>query len=195
MKKNNEHSIFVVSLVRILRFLKEKQFMKIGTLVTVFALIFPLLASAKLHRCEEGGRIIFRSDPCLNEAQYSESFTKSNFGKTAPNSKQPKPTATNVLDQAQTEKTNISDPECRFSYFSIGDKKGKQLALNAKQECLHNKALKNSGQNERSYEAYQLWKDHYEMMSNQRNQALDRSINNNKELNCRSDLMGGFRCH
>lgn len=108
-------------------------------------------------------------------------------------------------------------PECKFRYFTLGDDKGKVLAENAKQECIRNKALKAAGQaNGVSYDAYTLWKDHFEIESNRRNEALDRlnaanaanaaasaaasaaanaaANRPNRDMRCRPDNLGGLRC-
>lgn len=67
---------------------------------------------------------------------------------------------------------------CKFSYYVVGDEKGQALAADAKQECLRNEALKKEGRGaEARHEAYNLWKDHEQMTSYNRNEAINRTSN------------------
>lgn len=77
--------------------------------------------------------------------------------------------------------------KCRFSYYAIGDTKGKDLAAAAKQECLSNIEMKASGQ-PISLEAYNFWKDHHQIKSTQRSA-------NTKSMNCVPNGFGGMRCN
>ena len=109
---------------------------------------------------------------------------------------------------APTGKSEETPPECKFRYFTLGDDKGKVLAANAKQECLRNKALKAAGQaGGVTYEAYALWKDHFEVENNRRQQALNRSNAANaaasrnqqqparsQSLRCEKNYLGGMDC-
>ena len=63
---------------------------------------------------------------------------------------------------------------CRFSYFELGDSKGKALAADAKAECLSNLSAKALGQ-PTSLEAYDMWKDHSTQKSSERQNAGNRA--------------------
>jgi hypothetical protein len=63
---------------------------------------------------------------------------------------------------------------CKFSYFSLGDQKGKDLASAAKQECLDNIKAKATGQ-PTSTTAYGFWKDHSSQKSSERQNAMNRA--------------------
>ena len=76
--------------------------------------------------------------------------------------------------------------ECKFSYYAVGDEKGKVLAANAKQECLRNNEAKKEGR-ETSLEHYNFWKDHQQMMSTKRSA--------NRPVNCMPNGFGGMRCN
>jgi len=96
---------------------------------------------------------------------------------------------------APTGKSEETPPECKFRYFTLGDDKGKVLAANAKQECIRNKALKSNGQAGRvTYEAYMLWKDHFEVENNRRQQALNRSNAANAANAAANRPNPGMRC-
>ncbi len=77
--------------------------------------------------------------------------------------------------------------KCKFSYYAIGDTKGKDLATAAEQECLSNIAAKASGQ-AISLEAYNFWKDHHQIKSTQRSA-------NARSMNCVPNGFGGMRCN
>ena len=100
---------------------------------------------------------------------------------------------------AAVASTNVSanDPECQFTYYVNGDDKGKQLAFNASQECVSNNALRRSGKSVAGLQQYALWRDHYQMTTNARNQALERTKSpprQNSNYNCRPDGTGGLYC-
>ena len=63
---------------------------------------------------------------------------------------------------------------CKFSYFALGDEKGKTLAAAAKQECLDNIRAKASGQ-PTTLEAYGFWKDHSAQKSTDRQASITRA--------------------
>lgn len=93
-------------------------------------------------------------------------------------------------------------PECKFRYFTLGDDRGKVLASNAKQECIRNKALKDSGRaSAATYDAYTQWKDNFEIENTRRNQALNRANAANAAANrpklrmtCKPDFLGRLQC-
>jgi hypothetical protein len=110
-----------------------------------------------------------------------------------------------AVDQAMQKESST----CKFTYFSVGDQKGKDLASAAKQECLDNIKAKATGQ-PTSLTAYGFWKDHSSQKSSDRQNALNRasaadnaqatrqaiqnsqnSNNNfNKGFTCRKNVMG-----
>lgn len=109
---------------------------------------FPALCRADVYRCEEGGGIVYRSEPCKGQ--------KINTPRSA--------TPTQKRELTETEKV-AADPECSFHYFKIGDDKGKQLAKDASKECKNNRLLKLAGKGKDvTLDAYNMWKDHYEQM-------------------------------
>lgn len=76
--------------------------------------------------------------------------------------------------------------ECKFSYYTVGDEKGKVLAANAKEECLRNLEAKKTGQAV-SLEQYNLWKDHRQISETQRSRA--------RVMNCNPNGAGGQYCY
>lgn len=64
--------------------------------------------------------------------------------------------------------------ECKFSYFSVGDEKGKRLADNAKAECLRNNEARLNGEST-SLEHYTFWNDHRTAKSINRQGAITRA--------------------
>lgn len=92
--------------------------------------------------------------------------------------------ATEAKSQAMNEAMNEGvaaakeSGKCVFSYHTLGDNKGKQLAKAAREECYKNEGLKKAGQNSQvSLEAYNMWRDHHQMMSNRRDASVQRSQN------------------
>lgn len=120
-------------------------------------------------------------------------------------------------DAAQSKAKAIAQQspaqECTFSFFSIGDEKGKRLAANAKTECLQNNAARLNGE-PTSLEHYTFWNDHHSRKSSNRQAAITRansdtnalmtrgaiddaaSKSKNKTTNCRPNFSGtGFDCN
>jgi len=95
--------------------------------------------------------------------------------------------------------------ECKFSYFTTGDEKGKTLAANAKEECLRNIEAKKAGKSV-SLEDYNFWKDHYSQKSANRQAAISRASSDanaratqqaignsgseNRKFTCKPNLLG-----
>lgn len=90
--------------------------------------------------------------------------------------------ASGLREKAQTMRTDDAiqnamareSGQCKFSYFAVGDTKGKALAAAAKQECLDNIAAKASGR-PGSTQAYAMWKDHSSAKTTERNNAAAQS--------------------
>lgn len=83
-----------------------------------------------------------------------------------------------------------SSGKCKFEYFVIGDDKGKQLALAAKEECLNNEALRKVGKEYQvRLDAYNAWKDQHQMTQNRRSAAIANGQNAeaNRQLNQKLD--------
>lgn len=97
-------------------------------------------------------------------------------------------------------------PQCKFQYFSIGDKRGKELSDLAKRECLENMVKEREGQPPKD-RYFRLWQDHHNRTSNERQQAMNRSAiiqNQNNAMQrpgmppnykCRPDGIGGVNCN
>ena len=88
---------------------------------------------------------------------------------------------------------------CEFSYYVLGDEKGKALAQNAKKECERNNILKAQGRSsEISLEHYTYWKDHRQIAVQRREAAVTRgaaaATPKYVDLNCRPDGLGNLRC-
>jgi hypothetical protein len=77
--------------------------------------------------------------------------------------------------------------DCKFSYYSLGDNKGKILAAKAKEECVRNMEARKAGR-EVSTQDYSLWKDHHQMMATKRSSAR-------RTTNCMPNGFGGLRCN
>lgn len=85
--------------------------------------------------------------------------------------------------KAQTKKSG----KCSFSYYFLGDDKGKVLADAARDECYRNEELKGEGKGDQiSNEAYQRWREHREMTK--------RAPVQSKQMRCRTDYAGGLIC-
>jgi len=103
-------------------------------------------------------------------------------------------TETENLTQQDTMKeakdTAKKSGKCKFKYYEYNDDIGAQLAQAAGNECLNNEALKKTGQSSQvSLEAYNAWKDHYQITSNQRtvNQQRIQNAEANRQLNQKLD--------
>ncbi len=99
----------------------------------------------------------------------------------------------NTLDSSgfrqEVQRSQANGPTpvaCKFSYYAIGDEKGKALAANAKEECLRNIDSKRDG-TAPSLEHYNFWRDHRQLMVTIRNSR--------PTLNCVPNGFGGQRCN
>ncbi len=108
----------------------------------------------------------------------------------------PKPGAVSQPYQTPEPAKVEIPPECRFRYFALSDEKGKALSSNASKECIRNNAFKASGQPAAvTYEAYTLWKDHFQIESARRSRA--NAANRPKQpMKCKPDFFsrGEFTC-
>lgn len=196
-------------MVKILRVYRSSAMKGIAALLVALA-ITP--ASAQIVRCQDG---VFRAASDCPGARKPD-------GVTNPVTRTPSPAPAApaylpgsvgsyvgaIMDRAKPQEPDKADqtpPECKFRYFNYADEKGKVLALNAKQECIRNKALKESGDTKgATYDAYKLWKDNFEMESARRNQAVNRAnaanaanANANKpkpRMTCKPDYLGRLQC-
>lgn len=105
---------------------------------------------------------------------------------------QPTDTLADTPTDTLTKGKYVNDKKCSFSYYAIGDEKGRQLAAAARDECRRNEMLKTDGrESEVSYEAYNLWKDHRMMTK----RATPPPVPAMKpSIHCRPDYLGGYTC-
>lgn len=168
--------------------------MHIRLLFALSVLALPVSTWADIYSCEENGSKVLRSEPCAKESVRAPK-SRGATTRTIPADDKPsedKPTSGLPSPHNKSART---DPECRFSYYVYGDEKGKALAANAKEECLRNKILRRDGQaGAMTLDAYRLWKDHFEIVSNNRNQAINRA-NSYRDFTCTSNGTGGLRCN
>lgn len=181
--------------------------------VTLLLLVLAGASQAQLRKCVAPDGKITYSDVLCNSAA-STSSIKNADGNSLDSSgaRQQTRISRSEKDEAESnERLNMmrqSTPqECKFSYFAVGDEKGKTLAANAKEECLKNIEAKRTGR-ETSLDDYNLWKDHSSQKSAARqasisranteasNRATQSSINGvadavrNKSYTCKPNIMG-----
>jgi hypothetical protein len=84
-----------------------------------------------------------------------------------------------ISKQKQQENLAIADAirrnppaECRFTYFALGDPRGKALAENAKKECVENAIARLQGGNS-SFDAQRLWQAQHDSKGTSRRAAVD----------------------
>lgn len=116
-------------------------------------------------------------------------------------------------DQLDNEIANLmANPpiQCRYKYHSLGDEKGKALAIAARKECIMNIRASKLGQPQ-SKTDYALWNDHFNQTAVSRQNGIANAQANNRAIQksmegigreapktnftCRKNIMGdGFDC-
>ena len=168
--------------------------MKKAISVTLLLILATSCAQAQLRKCTApDGRVTYSDVLCASSS--STGSIKNPNGNSLDSSGQ------RGLVSAQQERKDESDrreqklasasppQECKFSYFSIGDEKGKTLAANAKAECLQNNAAKLNGQ-PISLEHYNFWRDHSSQKSASRQAAASRSNDASNAANTQNSING-----
>ncbi len=132
--------------------------MKASVLVFYIAFGFTTTVYAELRKCVgSDGKVTYSDVLCVSGTK-SESGVRINENSIDASGdralvKQHK--GKEAVESAMRDGTG----KCKFSYYSLGDDTGKQLAANAKKECLENIAATATGQ-ATSDQAYQRYKDH-----------------------------------
>lgn len=140
--------------------------------LVLWALLFPLAAFAQVHKCAgPGGKVILTDKPCAPADSLGVMVVRPNTLDTseghAANARQ--------LDAIEASQIAANPPaQCRFKAFKYGDKQGQLLRDRATQECVQNIIAAKQGK-PTSTEAYQMWRDHFNQTSNDRNAALARA--------------------
>ncbi len=133
----------------------------------LFLLIVVGTSHAQVYKCKnDNGATEYSDRPCTNAQALRIDKKPDGAPATTGN---PNERALRIMEADRRAK-EPPPIECRFSSYTYGDSKGKVLAANAKQECLHNIELKAQGRdNEASMQNYQLWRDHHQMEQASRN--------------------------
>lgn len=97
----------------------------------------------------------------------------------------------NRAEQIRSDAKASGTKQCNFSYYAMGDSKGKEMAEAATKECYANIVAKETG-GPTSMDAYNMWKDHHQMVASKRNAQAEAAP---RQLNCRSNGMGGLICN
>lgn len=154
----------------------KAEFMK--SLIALCLLLISSTCVAQVYKCAVSGKTIYSDIPCsisperMNMAPSSGGFIS----------------AKKIAASDGPMDLSEAPIECKFKSYSYGDKKGKVLADNAKEECMRNTSLKKEGRGQEvSMEAYGLWKDHHQMESNRRRSSIP--------VNCVPTGFGGMRCN
>lgn len=191
--------------------------MKKAIFATLLIISITGYAQAQLRKCTgPDGRVTYSDVLCSTNS--SSGSIKSPDGNSLDHSgfreqSQKSQTARDAMDSGdRMSVARQSTPqECKFSYFSVGDEKGKTLATNAKDECLRNIEAKRAGRAV-SLEDYNFWKDHYSQKSANRQaatsransdanaretqQAIGRIEDGNRKFTCKPNLLGSaFDCN
>lgn len=159
-------------------------------------------AAAQVVKCKgPGGSFIYSDRPCADGSDGQDVYVHGNVldgstdRKSVENSKIQQQLKARERDKANLDAQEMSvmqqnpPEECKFKHFSLGDKKGKALAENAKRECMQNIIAERNG-GEVNDRHYRLWREHYDSEKYSRNNALNR----NKTFNCMRNGIGGATC-
>lgn len=142
-------------------------------LVIVATLLLGSSAQAQVRKCTGPDGKVTYSDFLCGGRTASESSVKTDAN-TIDSSGLREESQKNKSAQAVEQAIQQGASKCKFSYYAVGDSKGKELAAAAKQECLNNITAKATGQ-PTSLEAYNFWKDHSTQKSSDRQNAINRA--------------------
>ena len=148
-------------------------------LVIVATLLLCTNAQAQLRKCTApDGKVTYSDTVCsINAVTGSiknadgNSMDSSGYRQQVEKSQAEKEAS---VSRAKTVARLGPPQECKFSYFSVGDEKGKRLADNAKAECLRNNEARLNGEST-SLEHYTFWNDHRTAKSINRQGAITRA--------------------
>ena len=142
-------------------------------LVIVATLLLGVNAQAQVRKCTGPDGKVTYSDFLCGGRTASESSVRTDantIDSSGLREENQKYKSAQAVEQAMQQGAS----KCKFSYYAVGDSKGKELAAAAKQECLNNIAAKTSGL-PTTLEAYNFWKDHSAQKSSDRQNALNRA--------------------
>lgn len=148
-------------------------------------------ASAQVRKCVgANGKVTYSDFICeTNTSKEQEVKTNANTIDGSVYKKEAQKARTDAIAEKATEDARATTA-CKFSSYALGDKKGKELADAAREECISNAAAKANGGQGKT-DAYQTWKDHRQLKISERS-AL---VNSTKTLNCTPNGFGGMRCN
>lgn len=148
-------------------------------LVIVATLLFGVNAQAQLRKCTgPDGKVTYSDVVCASNAATGSiknaggnSLDASGFRQEVQKNLAEKEVA---ASRAAAVARQGPPQDCKFSYFALGDEKGKRLAANAKEECLRNNEARLKGE-PTSLEHYTFWNDHRTAKSVNRQGAITRA--------------------
>lgn len=139
----------------------------------VATLLFLVTAQAQVRKCTgPDGKVTYSDFVCAGSTvnETSVNTNANHLDRSGERREVEKFKTAEMVEQA----THQGASKCKFSYYAIGDSKGKELAAAAKRECLNNIAAKVTGQ-PTTLEAYNFWRDHTTQKSADRQAALNRA--------------------
>ena len=180
------------------------------------AIVFSLAAAsttsfAQVNRCKgPNGQTIYSDRPCEDGSRgQSVSVHANTVDGEYDRRDADRNAAIAKRDAVNTEVNRMMlspPPQCKFQYFTFGDKRGKELSDLAKRECIENMIKEREGLPPKD-RYFRLWQDHHNRTSNERQQAMTRStiIQNQAQsiqrnmpppsYKCRPDGIGGVNCN
>ena len=158
-------------------------------------------ASAQVVKCKgHGGKVIYSDVPCQDGGEGQKVNTQANVLDGANDRRDADAMRSNSITAKREQEVNaiVQNPpaQCKFQYFSIGDKKGQELAKLAKRECAENVVAERNGEPTKD-RYYRLWNDQHQAQSTNRagiaaQQAA--AARNNRTIRCTPDGFGGANC-
>lgn len=156
------------------------------TIIAATLILVVCTAQAQVRKCTgPDGKVTYSDFICgkdtARESQVStdaNTIDSSGFRQEAQN---------NRAEKIRADAKQSGSKKCTFNYYSMADSKGKELAEAATKECYSNIVAKETG-GPSTLDAYNMWKDHHDMVANKRNAAAS------KNMNCRPNGFGGMIC-
>ncbi len=126
---------------------------------------------AQMFKCSDGaGKIEYSDKPCVADGGALNLMPSSGGFDAQPQRSR------------YSSRSEGSDADCRFVAYKYGDSRGKELARNAKEECLSNK----TGRGERSTEQTRMYQEHRlsEVTRRSHKQSYNCRVSGTRSIRC-----------
>lgn len=148
-------------------------------LIVLAAMLAASAASAQVLKCKgPNGQTVYSDRPCEDGSTGREVSVNANTVDGSYDRQRAEVSRMRSLDEAREREVSrlYANPpsHCKFAYFAVGDNSGKELARQARRECVENIVAEREGR-PTSMRHYQMWNDHHNRQNANRQKGMDRA--------------------